>query len=393
MNKKFLSLLLLGGSLFMVSCIQDEAPNAECDITGVDTLWLKSLEPGTIIGNPIIENETITFTLKYDADRSSLAPKFYLTPGASITAEVDGCEVPANGITRDFNEPKDYIVHSEDGMWHHKYTVSFELQPPPSDTPLITTFSFEHFELDASQRYYQWMEYDETDVSNPKRNYWATGNAGFKLTGMGQLPEDYPTSVAPLGVNGNCVKLVTRDTGSFGLAANMPIAAGNLFIGEFRIAQAMLKPLEATRFGLQQLVRTKPLKLSGYYKYTAGEVFTDKKKQVRPELEDTADIYAVLYEVDPAKFVTLNGANVLSSDRIVLMARIDEPGEPQEWTHFEEPFKPMNGKTFDEERLRNNGYAITVVATSSRQGAYFEGAVGSTLYVDEIKIHWEGEED
>ncbi|MCG5125800.1 PCMD domain-containing protein [Candidatus Saccharibacteria bacterium] len=26
--------------------------------------------------------------------------------------------------------------------------------------------------------------------------------------------------------------------------------------------------------------------------------------------------------------------------------------------------------------------------TSSRQGAFFEGAIGSTLYVDNIKITW-----
>ena len=75
------------------------------------------------------------------------------------------------------------------------------------------------------------------------------------------------------------------------------------------------------------------------------------------------------------------------------MARIDNPGEPAEWKHFSEPFRPMNGKRFDENRLRADGYAIAVVATSSRQGAYFEGAVGSTLYVDELRIVWEGEDD
>ena len=48
----------------------------------------------------------------------------------------------------------------------------------------------------------------------------------------------------------------------------------------------------------------------------------------------------------------------------------------------------MNGKTFDEARLAQNGYAIAIVATSSRQGAYFEGAVGSVLYVDELHIEW-----
>lgn len=153
----------------------------------------------------------------------------------------------------------------------------------------------------------------------------------------------------------------------------------------------MRKPREATAFGLQ-LVGGKPVKLTGYYKYKAGETFTDAHYNVCPDRKDTADIYAVVYEVDPQKFVSLNGDDVLTSDRIVMMARIADPGEPAEWKRFEEPFRLLPGKTFSDERLRNDGYAITVVCTSSRQGAYFEGAVGSTLYVDELRVVWEGEE-
>ena len=108
--------------------------------------------------------------------------------------------------------------------------------------------------------------------------------------------------------------------------------------------------------------------------------------------KDTCDIYAVIYEVDPTKFEPLNGDDVLSSKRIVSMARIDNPGEPQEWKRFVEPFRPMNNKSFEEERLRNDGYAIAIVATSSRQGAYFEGAIGSILYIDELRVTWEGDE-
>ena len=41
----------------------------------------------------------------------------------------------------------------------------------------------------------------------------------------------------------------------------------------------------------------------------------------------------------------------------------------------------------------NDGYAIAIVASSSRQGHYFEGAVGSTLYIDELRITWSSEEE
>ena len=148
----------------------------------------------------------------------------------------------------------------------------------------------------------------------------------------------------------------------------------------------MLFPLQATRFGLQ-IAKGEPESITGWYKYTPGEVYTDKELNIL-EKRDSCDIYAVLFEVDPQKFVPLQGDNVMSSERIVMLARVENPGEPKEWTRFEAPFLPMNGKTFDPERLKNKGYAFTMVASSSRGGAFFQGAVGSTLYLDDYEIIW-----
>lgn len=375
------------------SCIQDEPLNAECDITGVDTLWLQQ-NRNLIKGNPRIDNNRVSFTVPYDADRSALAPKFYLTPGARLTAMVDGVEVAdANGMTRDFNTPQTYTTHSEDGQWSKSYEVSFESEAP------IEKLDFENFELDPSGRYQVWFEMDANDASNPRRNYWASGNPGYNLTGLGSSPGVFPTTAAEGGVSGKCIKLETKDTGMYGMNTKpkMPIAAGNLFIGEFELSKASRFPRKATKFGLP-LVRKKPVTLEGYYKYKAGAKFTDAKKKVQPTMHDTADIYAVVYEIDPDNFVPLDGDNILTASNIALMARIDKPAEFEgdmselaaaDWVHFSEPFKPMNGKEFDAERLARGGYAIAIVMTSSRQGAYFEGAIGSTLYVDQLRVVYE----
>ena len=66
-----------------------------------------------------------------------------------------------------------------------------------------------------------------------------------------------------------------------------------------------------------------------------------------------------------------------------------DPGEPADWKDFYVPFKSVADKEFDYEKLMNNEYAIAIVASSSKNGAAFEGAVGSTLYIDEIEIVWE----
>lgn len=380
-------ILLLLQSAFLLtsltSCIKDEALNAECDIESVEQIWLASHQD-ILKSQPIVTNEHVSFFINKGADRSALDPRFNLTEGASITMLKDGAEVEANGAVRDFSSPQTYIVHSQDGHWSKNYTVSFSFPQP------ISLMGFEHFELDKTGRYHEWHEVDATDPENPKRDYWSSGNPGFAMTGRGKTFDAYPTMSDPLGYQGNCVRLITRSTGSFGDLVHMPIAAGNIFIGTFDTKKALGAPREATHFGLK-LVGGKPVSLDGYYKYKAGETFTDVNKKVHPELHDTADIYAVVYEVEPdtTAFEPLNGNDVLSSPRIVMMARIANPGEPAEWTHFSEPFRLMPGKEWSEERLRHDGYAIAVVATSSRQGAYFSGAVGSELWVDELKVSWE----
>lgn len=386
--KRFLLFIQAAVLLFTLqSCIQDEDLNAECDIEGVDPTWLGE-HPGMVIGNPLVNQEkrTIDFTLEKGVDRTALNPRFLLSDAATITAEVDGQTVNGNGITRNFKTPQTYTTHSQDGKWQKDYTVSFGYFNG------LAAMNFDHYQLDANNKYYIWNEVEaKEDESEPDKplNWWASGNGGYVMVGIAKTPLAFPTAPFTDDALGACVRLQTCRTGSFGDMVKMPIAAGSLFIGTFDNKIAMKRPREATAFGLQVLAKV-PKSLEGYYRYTVGETFTDKYKKVCPERRDTADIYAVVYECDPNNFVALNGDDVLTSDRIVMMARIDNPGEPTEWTHFSEPFKFKNGHTaIDPNRLALKGYAIAVVATSSRQGAYFEGAVGSTLDISQFRLVYE----
>ena len=51
-----------------------------------------------IESEPEIDNESVTLTVKSDADITNLAPVFTLTPGATIT--------PASGSAFDFTTPR-----------------------------------------------------------------------------------------------------------------------------------------------------------------------------------------------------------------------------------------------------------------------------------------------
>lgn len=400
-RKHFLGLL---SSILMMtaatSCVRDEALSPECDITAVSHTWLSQQATGGLLGTPIIKQSqpaSVTFfisqTVKDSAanelnpkfDIRSLSPQFTVSDGATLYFNDGNGNLSAydTETRRDFTTPQTYSVKSEDGNFTKDYTVSFIVPRP------IDSCDFETYSYDNDKHNYMTLLQLQEDGSYSS-NIWDSGNAGYKLTGMASSPELYPTVFAIDSITGSrCAKLTTCSTGNFGMMTRprMPIAAGNLFIGEFRIGQAMLAPRKATRFGLQ-IVKGEPTTLSGWYRYKSGDVFTDKNKNVIEERRDTADIYAVLYEVDPDNFVALDGDSVLTSNRIVSLARIADPGEPSAWTYFSEPFQYKNGKTFSAERLARNGYAIAIVMTSSRQGAYFEGAVGSELWVDNIKLSY-----
>ena len=103
--KNLIACFFLG--FIMVSCIQDEAPNAEADI---ETCTV----PGDVLNrDPIIENNKVTLIVKAGTAITALDPKFTLTPGASI--------IPNSGTTLDFTTPPYSEVTSEDKKWKKKY--------------------------------------------------------------------------------------------------------------------------------------------------------------------------------------------------------------------------------------------------------------------------------
>ena len=56
---------------------------------------------------------------------------------------------------------------------------------------------------------------------------------------------------------------------------------------------------------------------------------------------------------------------------------------------FLSSFEPVAGRTVDSEKLKNGKYSLAIIMSSSKDGAFFNGAVGSTLYVDELKLYFE----
>lgn len=373
-------LLVCAFCAMLTSCFKEEPLNAECDI---EYAYLHSDDPEATfyqLTDSLVEvystDNVIEFGVKEDVDLTALAPEFVITEGATIE--------PASGSVHDFsgNTPVSYTVTSQDGKWSRTYTVYINHRIRTIDE--ISTLSFENSMLDTSQRYAVWYE---TAADGYEINAWATGNPGFAITAGDAAPSEYPSSVLEEGYEGRGVRLITRATGTLGALFGMPIAAGNLFTGTFNTLDALGSATKATRFGTP--VSQRPLSFSGYYKYTPGEEVTGEDNKPIPGKIDAGDIYAILYRNTDSegKAFTLDGDNVKTSDQIVATAIIDEVKPTTEWTPFDINFTYK--EQLDEQILRNYGYSLAIVFSSSINGAYFEGAVGSTLCIDEVKVSYE----
>lgn len=393
MVKPFSLIAVVAFATTLTSCFKDEALNNECDI---EKAWIQVDNPDAVFFQPSnaelpdiesTKTDLIFPDLRPNSDVTALPVYFKITDGATI--------VPENGSVQNFADgPVTYVVTSEDGQYNRTYRVFIKAtdagttpDPGNPDKPEeqlgYVNYNFENYFLDpASSKFYVWSDYE--NGSN-----WATGNPGFKIAKGSATPDQYPSTPLAEGYDGAGVKLVTSDTGPFGVVVNMRIAAGNLFTGVFDSKSATKAPLKATHFGegSYNQINYRPVTLAGYYQYTPGKVFTDKAgKEVAGRI-DQGDIYAVVFRnVDSeGKSFYLTGDNVLTSPQIVALARVPKVVKTEGgWQSFSVDFN-YSGE-LDPTILANYGYSMAVVFTSSIEGAAFQGAVGSTLLIDKVSI-------
>ena len=373
----------------MTSCIKDEAPNNECDI---ESAWVEGAElemffyqAADMRKENISSTETnITFAVRSVALLpSQIAVNFKVTDGATIS--------PASGSPQDFTKGVvTYTVTSQDGQWQRAYNVAFTEPVLPK-----SQFSYENVEtaeggILIQNKYHQFFELDQ---NGEKQNLWASGNPGFALSVTeNATPEQFPTSQAGNGFDGKCVCLQTLSTGAFGSLMKKPIAAGNLFLGRFIVDQSAVNPLKATEFGVRW--DREPVYVTGFYKYQPGKEFTNVDMEVVPGRTDEASIYAVFYRNIDANGnqYFLYGDDVADLDKIednpqvYKVARVDVLPPTDQWTPFVMYFEGMDAP---DDMVANKDFNLAIVFSSSKGGAQFEGAIGSTLYIDEVEVMYE----
>ncbi|MHC5202491.1 PCMD domain-containing protein [Myroides sp. LJL119] len=361
--KKLVAYFTLCTCFLYVSCIKSELPNSEADILScmVDSEIIKK--------DPIIQNDRIQIFVKSFVDLTNQAPIFTLTPGATIS--------PKSGTNLDFTRPQFYTVTSEDGKSQKKYQVSY------ITSALGAKYNFDNVRLQDNR----YDVFYQVDPQGQNIMDWASGNAGFSLTGAASSPQDYPTSRLMESGQLQGVKLVTRSTGALGALMRKPLAAGNIFMGEFDVSSSINSPLKSLRLGMP--VDFMPFAFKGVFKYTPGPVYK-QGSQVVPDKIDSWDGYAIFFQTD-SDLKYLDGTNKFTHSNVIAIAQIsaDQRIQTQQWTRFHAPFIYKDDFEFDPDKLAQGLYSLTIVLTSSKDGDYFFGAENSTLLIDEIEILYE----
>lgn len=198
--------------------------------------------------------------------------------------------------------------------------------------------------------------YPNADASN---SYWATGNEGVAMGGSSNSigVEDSHSGLAAQLQTVQVKVLFVKVT-----------AAGNIFLGSYKTNAQ--DPASSVTFG-REYTGARPTKLSGYFKYQPGATISDGSVPSEKLEKDECDIYIQLW----------SGSETIGEGHFITNETVSE------YTRFEIPVEyTVTNRRPDK---------ITIVATSSRYGGYFDGinvigqlAIGSTLWVDDFELSY-----
>lgn len=331
------------------SCIQDDrfGLSSRKDILSYEVVGQA--------GSTTIDTDSLKVIVPVDLafDRTSAAP---FNISLSNMASVE----PGVGDSLDFTTGQIYVVTAEDGS-QASWNVEFKRQGPEVQLP--------------NSDFNQW--YDAGGYPEPGdgsgSSVWGTANKGLSLVG------GYNTEPVSDGNNGFYAKMTSQQA-----PALVRMAAATLFTGKFTDGfPSVSDPRSNIDFGTP--FTAQPTGFRVRYKYQPGASYEDANGNSLPEA-DECDIYVLLEQ-----WVT-NGNETIK--RRVGTAWHRSSDAITDWTELALDINYGESSGTPEYAQPKDGYAepgtapthITVVFSSSAQGDFFIGAIGSVLEVDDFAL-------
>lgn len=307
-----------------------------------------------------IDNEALTIDVTMPEDVTDLT----LTP-SEIALSNFATVSPIAGEEQDFSNAVEYIVTAENGS-ESVYTVRVERGGTQAQ---LDNSSFEDWYMEST---------GITSVEQPGRDknstIWGTANRGLALGGS-------PGNTTRQDLNGTNYARMQ----SVAAPALVRIAAATIFTGKFTDGfPSVSDPRSNITLGTP--FTSRPLSVSFKYTYEPGASNEDANGQALP-YGDQCDIYFLLENrndgqvkrVGTAWFRSGETVSNWSSEIIPIKYGPLESSDP--WFEYAQPR--------DDEIWGDGSEPITHVtflATSSFEGDFFNGAIGSTLELDDIEL-------
>lgn len=226
-----------------------------------------------------------------------------------------------------------------------------------------------------------WYAATQTDVSN-KTYMWDSSNPGSGSFGFNPT-----TGSTDIKHGGNySAKLETQ-------YAHIKLAAASLYYGRFN----NLVGTSGAKIDFGQPFTSKPIALKGYFQYAPVAIDNEGSNQPANTVSkgdmDVCSIFIILskgtYQVDNTNIKTLlTEEKVKNTDQFIAYGELpisECVSTNGQWKEFNIPLK------YKEEAFGDKPTHLIIVCTSSKYGDYFTGGKGSTLYLDDFELVYDGE--
>ncbi len=221
--------------------------------------------------------------------------------------------------------------------------------------------------------------------------FWDSGNHGSKTGGVDVTVKD-----SSIKNGGNfSVKMTSQNiAGQF--------AAGNLFIGKYLETVMDWSVFKGNGFlGWGRSFTSRPLALHGYVKYISATVSNPLEGKLESNANDEGIVYIALgdWEGEKTDYGTWP-VTVQTNYKNPQNAKLFDPTSDKIIAYGEKVFHESTGGDnvmveftiplkYREGRIPTD---IILVASSSRYGDYFAGGVGSTMWLDDLKLIYDESE-
>lgn len=207
--------------------------------------------------------------------------------------------------------------------------------------------------------------------------FWDTSNTGANSVGKKNPTRGVTSPVHTLG--GMAAKLESM------VVLSRYFAAASLYTGSFGKVQV---PNAIVNFG--QPFTSRPVALKGFYKYTPKDITKISNNAPAGVAEGQMDQCAIYIALTKKSYSINNGdvntfINFKEDSNVIAYGELPSGAATagDDYVEFNIPLKYKN--------LTERPSHIIVVCSSSKYGDYMTGGVGSTLYVDDLSLIYDGE--